>query len=724
MAISSLHSRSVSLSGQLIVTFVVLVAATVAGLTIVAYRSSLSNLEAQALTAARSAAQTRNQLLSQLLDLRLRRADGLLLSAESFCTESSGPQSLAYAGSCIKTMLTEFQKTERARGALLTYRGRRQLTVGEPLTAGGDTQGSDLVVTTDSVRYVTRAVHGNSVLVLEFDDDDVAPLFLDRSGLGRKGEAFLIDARGQALTRPRYGTMSTDLSAQARQCQAGTAPDNRDYRGAAVFAAFSPVDKLPGTCIVAYIDHDEALSPAGDLRGSLITRGAAFVLAGVLLSFIAARHIAAPVRRLATTARALQAGDFSQKVPVDGPTEVQRLGRAVAAMASNLAELLSQEQTGRRNAEAANRSKDQFLAMLSHELRTPLNAVLGWAHTLRTGSHDSERVQRAALAIERSAESQRRLIEDLLDVTGIAAGRVRMNPEPTRVTEAVEQAIDAVSVRATEKGVAIETTIDHPNLVVEGDLQRLQQVVWNLVWNAVKFTPSGGRIRVRLRDAGGFAELTVADTGVGIDPEFLPHVFGWFRREDRDVRAVDEGLGLGLALVRQLVELHGGTVQAMSAGRNCGSTFVVTLPLAPSSPALPHPREPEPMAGSEHPLASVRVLVVDDDAASREAVRVLLEQVGAQVTTAASAAEARQHLRVTATDVLVSDIAMAQENGYTLMETIRADGLTLPSVALTGYARREDADKAYSAGFDVHLPKPVDPEVLLNVIAAMMHRPV
>jgi len=391
-------------------------------------------------------------------------------------------------------------------------------------------------------------------------------------------------------------------------------------------------------------------------------------------------------------------------------------------MATDLAELLSQEQTGRRNAEAANRSKDQFLAMLSHELRTPLTAVLGWAHTLRTGTYDSERVQKAASAIERSAESQRRLIEDLLDVTGIAAGRVRMTLEPTRLADAVEAAIEAVGPRATEKGVRIETSLDDAHLMIQGDSQRLQQVVWNLVWNAVKFTPPGGTIAVRVRAVGALAELTVSDTGVGIDPEFLPHVFGWFRREDREVRGVDEGLGLGLALVRQLVEMHGGSVRASSDGRNNGSTFIVTLPLTEHTSPFAIANPTAATALPVNPLASVRVLVVDDDPESREAVRVLLEQVGAEVSTASSAAEARRQLRTVAADVLVSDIAMAQESGYTLMETIRAEGLTLPSVALTGYARREDADKAYAAGFDVHLPKPVDPDVLVSVLAAMTHR--
>ena len=715
--------RSVSLSAQLIVTFVVLVAATVAGLTLVAYHSSIRNLESRAADLALTAATTREQLLTQVLRLRLRRVDGFLAVAEQLCGEPYGRGRVAWENGCVRTMLAEFQQTEQATGAALSYAGRRLYTAGQMPEEDEQVLGEwKATLTGDAHRYLTRATRGDAVLTLAFDGRDVEPLIADPTGLGRSGDAFLVDEHGRPLTPRRFGGTQLDAEAVVRKCRSGVPDvDERDYRGQRVFAAYRPVMALRGACMVAYLGYEEALAPAADLRRQLATNGAAFVLAGILLSLIAARRIAAPVRRLAASARALQAGDFSQQVPVDGPTEVQGLGRALSAMASDLAELVSHEQSGRREAEAANRSKDQFLAMLSHELRTPLNAVLGWAHTLRSRPHEADRVQRAAVAIERSAEAQRRLIEDLLDVTGIAAGRVRMDLEPTLVATAVDAALDAVRPRADDKGVAIESTIEDPGLLVQGDSQRLQQVVWNLVWNAVKFTPKGGRVSVRTRAVGALAEITITDTGIGIEPEFLPHVFGWFRREYQEARSTEEGLGLGLALVRQLVELHGGGVRAESAGRNCGSTFVVTLPLLMGessglsmAPASNHTRPDS--------LASIRVLVVDDDAGSREAVRVLLEQVGAQVVTAASAAEARRHLRMSMADVLVSDIAMAQESGYTLMETLRAEGLTLPGIALTGYARREDADRAYAAGFAVHLPKPVDPDVLVSVLVAVSRR--
>ena len=715
--------RSISLFAQLLLTFVALVAATATGLTIVAYQSSLDRLEETARRDARTAAQVRDQMLSQLLLLRQRRADGFLASVQSLCGEPAGAQRFGWSDDCVRTMLREFTMTEHAAGSLLTYRGRRLSAAGGRVTpVSPERPGWTILERDGRTTHQTTSRLGETALTLEFDGGDAVPIFADRSGLGLYGEVFLVDAVGRPLTPLRYGEADTQVAEAAERCREG-AHDivGVDYRGTRTVRAFRPVVALPGACVIAHYDHGEALAPAASLRGRLAVQGVIFVLAGVLLSLVAARLIAAPVQRLAESARALQAGNFSERVPVAGPSEVRRLAHALAAMASDLAELVAQEQSARREAEAANRSKDQFLAMLSHELRTPLTAVLGWAHTLRAGPLNPERVERAATAIERSAEAQRRLIEDLLDVTGIAAGRVRLLPAPILLTPVIDAALEAVGPRADEKGVRLENSVEEPALVVYADAQRLQQVVWNLVWNGVKFTPSGGRVSIHTRAVGGLVEFTVSDTGVGIEPDFLPHVFGWFRREDREGRTTDEGLGLGLALVRQLVELHGGSVRAESLGRDCGSTFVVTLPLYKDDTA------PGPLTGSrEHggpeQLASIRVLVVDDDAGSREAVRVLLEQVGAQVETASSAAEARRHLRSAPTDVLISDIAMAQESGYSLMETLRAEGLTLPGIALTGYARREDADRAYAAGFDVHLPKPVDPDVLVSVLVAVTKR--
>ena len=720
----SFLSWPLSLSAQLILTFVALVAATVAMLTIAADASAIAYLEEQAVASTNAAARSRHDLLRQLLELRVRRAEGFLAAAREFCGEPFGRGRLAWSDTCLETMLAEFTGSETLIGIVLAERGIPQLQAGTELDLTKvPPVGAALAWTSDDPEpsYLTQARDNDAVLAIAFDGSDVAPIFAERAGLGENGETFLVDARGRALTPLRYSGAREGFTELALKCQTGTVPDERDYRGRRVVAAYHDAPVLEGACIVAYTDYEEALAPVAEMRRELIARGAGFVIAGALLSLFAARRIAAPVKRLAVAARALQSGDFSKQVPISGPREVQDLGRALAAMASDLSDLVSQEQFGRREAEAANRSKDQFLAMLSHELRTPLNSVIGWAHTLRAHAGDPARVERAAAAIERGAESQRRLIEDLLDVTGIAAGRVRMDLAPTRLCDVVEAAVDAVAPRAADKDVRLDDTIEDSTLVVHGDAQRLQQVVWNLLWNAVKFTPAGGRVSVRLRAVGALAEITVSDTGIGIEPKFLPQVFGWFRREDRESRSPEEGLGLGLALVRQLVELHGGAVRAESEGKDRGSRFVVTLPLASAEGLRTESGTPVTQPAGES-LAAVRVLVVDDDPGSREAVRVLLEQVGASVMTVASAAEARRELRASGADVIISDIAMEQENGYTLMESLRAEGLTIPGIALTGYARREDADRAYAAGFDVHLPKPVDPSVLVSVLGAVTRR--
>ena len=720
----SFLSWPLSLSAQLILTFVALVAATVAMLTIAADASAIAYLEEQAVASTNAAARSRHDLLRQLLELRVRRAEGFLAAAREFCGEPFGRGRLAWSDTCLETMLAEFTGSETLIGIVLAERGIPQLQAGTELDLTKvPPVGAALAWTSDDPEpsYLTQARDNDAVLAIAFDGSDVAPIFAERAGLGENGETFLVDARGRALTPLRYSGAREGFTELALKCQTGTVPDERDYRGRRVVAAYHDAPVLEGACIVAYTDYEEALAPVAEMRRELIAQGAGFVIAGALLSLFAARRIAAPVKRLAVAARALQSGDFSKQVPISGPREVQDLGRALAAMASDLSDLVSQEQFGRREAEAANRSKDQFLAMLSHELRTPLNSVIGWAHTLRAHAGDPARVERAAAAIERGAESQRRLIEDLLDVTGIAAGRVRMDLAPTRLCDVVEAAVDAVAPRAADKDVRLDDTIEDSTLVVHGDAQRLQQVVWNLLWNAVKFTPAGGRVSVRLRAVGALAEITVSDTGIGIEPKFLPQVFGWFRREDRESRSPEEGLGLGLALVRQLVELHGGAVRAESEGKDRGSRFVVTLPLASAEGLRTESGTPVTQPAGES-LAAVRVLVVDDDPGSREAVRVLLEQVGASVMTVASAAEARRELRASGADVIISDIAMEQENGYTLMESLRAEGLTIPGIALTGYARREDADRAYAAGFDVHLPKPVDPSVLVSVLGAVTRR--
>ena len=379
-------------------------------------------------------------------------------------------------------------------------------------------------------------------------------------------------------------------------------------------------------------------------------------------------------------------------------------------------------------AEEANRLKDEFLAVLSHELRTPLNAILGWARILRAGTLDADDVPRAIETIERNAQAQAQLIEDLLDVSRIVSGKLRVEMRPVDVGEVISEAMDTVRPTADARGVTLTAAISHTG-PVSGDAQRLRQVIWNLLSNSIKFTPRGGSVHVRAEQTGATVRIAVADSGQGIDPEFLPHVFDRFRQGTATGGVARRtGLGLGLAIVRHLVEAHGGSVQAASEGPGKGATFTVELPVmvgravqtTDSGDAYAHRFE------TSLSLSGLRVLVVDDDRDARELLQVALQQYGAEVRTASSADEAMDHLAAETPDVLVSDIEMPDVSGYELIRRLRQSERPelrrLPAVALTAYARTEDRLKALLAGFQTHVPKPVEPAELVTVIASLGQR--
>jgi signal transduction histidine kinase/CheY-like chemotaxis protein len=730
--LQTLLSGVISLPAQLLLTMVSLVVGTIAGLTIVAYQSSRDSLEEQALQNVRLVAQARAQSVQQLLQLRQQAAEGFLTSVESLCAEPRTGGGFGWAEECTATMVREFAIGEGARALRLQYGtrviGRVGRTPMPPVAAAGPIA-SFAAPEQGRPDYLTRAERGQLSIDMLYDGDEIQQFFDDRSGLGRSGEVFLMDASARFLTASRYGPDgTTPPGAALREARvactsgAGEAVD-LDYRGVRTFHGFTPVPALGNACVDAHIAYDEAIAPAEQLRSELASRGGIFALLGVFVSLIAAQMIAAPVKRLAAAAGALQAGQFDVPVPVAGPQEVRHLGRAFAGMAAELAAMVKGERAARREAEAANRSKDQFLAMVSHEMRTPLSAILGWTKLLRGGRLDPDKSARALDAVERSANAQRRLIDDLLDVSRIVAGRLRMIQTPVSLPLFTSAALDAVKPLADERGVLLDWDIEPGDLTVTGDAQRLQQVVWNLAWNAIKFTPEGGRVRVSLRRAGSSARLAVSDTGAGIAAAFLPHVFEWYRQDETGRSAPEAGLGLGLALVKELVALHGGTVHAESAGEGAGATFVVMLPLA--SATLPAVGDGEHVTAEpideRRVLDGVRVLVVEDDDATRMVVRAVLEDAGAQVCAAGTGADARREWRACAPDVVISDIAMPQEDGYTFLRRLRQEAIHTPAIALTSWARREDVEHARAAGFQAHLAKPLDPERLVQTVAILAH---
>ena len=368
------------------------------------------------------------------------------------------------------------------------------------------------------------------------------------------------------------------------------------------------------------------------------------------------------------------------------------------------------------------RMKDEFLATVSHELRTPLNAILGWSRMLKEGALPQERSEKALASVERNAVSQARLIDDLLDVSRIISGKMRIEPVLTNPADAVEEAVDSVRPAALAKGVELILNIDRDAGPVMADAGRIQQIVWNLVGNAVKFTPKSGHVSVRVSRVNAHVELSVTDTGIGIKHGFLSHLFERFSQEDGSIRRSHGGLGLGLAISKHLVELHGGDIRAESAGEGRGATFVVSLPLAdghaPARPSTPPPSEP---AARRARLRGVRLLLVEDDPDSREVMAAILEDTGVQVTSANTAEHAIELLRTHAIDVILSDVGLPGQDGYTFIRAVRANPVLakLPAAALTAYAHAEDRKRALEAGFQMHLRKPFDQSELFSVIAEL-----
>jgi CheY-like chemotaxis protein len=385
-----------------------------------------------------------------------------------------------------------------------------------------------------------------------------------------------------------------------------------------------------------------------------------------------------------------------------------------------LREQYEREQVVRAEAERANRMKDEFLAILSHELRSPLNPILGWAKLLQTRTFDPTKTRAALATIERNAQLQAQLIDDLLDVARILRGKLNMEIAPVDLSYVIEAAIDTVRTAAVAKNIVLNPLLPRIGKV-SGDATRLQQIVWNLLSNAVKFTPPEGRVDIWLEQIGSEVQLTVQDSGKGIRREFLPHLFESFRQEDASTTRQHGGLGLGLAIVRYLVEAHGGRIWADSPGEGEGATFTVRLPLLDLEPE----RSPAPSIAPEQlDLSGISVLAVDDEPDARDLLTTLLQAYGAQVQTLASAAEVLEQLASFHPHVLISDIGMPGMDGYQLIRQIRRlpaeAGGQVPAIALTAYARQDDSHYALSCGFQRHIAKPLDPAMLASSIMELL----
>jgi signal transduction histidine kinase/ActR/RegA family two-component response regulator len=407
-----------------------------------------------------------------------------------------------------------------------------------------------------------------------------------------------------------------------------------------------------------------------------------------------------------------------------------------------LVRLLARERNARKEAETANRSKDEFLATVSHELRTPLNAISGWVQILRKKEFDPAFIANGLEIIERNVKIQVKIIEDILDVSRIITGKLSLTVTTVDLAPIVETALDSVRLAADAKGIKISKRLDADAGPVSGDPGRLQQVIWNLVSNAIKFTPRGGAIDVRLARVESQAEIRVSDNGKGISPEFLPFVFERFRQADSTSARQHSGLGLGLAIVRHLVEMHGGTVHALSEGEGKGATFIVRIPFTAvrvlkdplqqaaqtkgNKEGAPVTKKDDSPINAAAQLRGLRALIVDDEPDAREMLQVMLGQYGIQVKTSATVQEALELLERWKPDVLISDVGMPNEDGYSLILRLRALGHErgghIPAIALTGYSRQEDRSQLLAAGYQMHMSKPVDLSQLVNAIMSLSGR--
>jgi signal transduction histidine kinase/CheY-like chemotaxis protein len=491
--------------------------------------------------------------------------------------------------------------------------------------------------------------------------------------------------------------------------------------GQAVYTAFAR-SATTGWGIGIGIPRESVDAPLYASLTTVVGGGVALVLVALLAATIVGRRITTPMAELASAAKAFGEGRGlppGTPAPIDEIEEV----RGAFAEAATLVDQRAME------AEASNRAKDEFLAILSHELRTPLNAVYGWARMLQSGRLDAKAAKRALDVIVRQSNAQVQLIDDLLDVSRVITGKMRLDVRSVDLKAVIESALDAVRPAATAKDIRLRTALDANAGSISGDPDRLQQVVWNLVMNAVKFTPRGGRVDVALQRLEAHVDIIVRDTGRGISADVLPFIFDRFRQADSSSTRAHAGLGLGLALAKNLVELHGGTLAAHSEGEEKGATFVARLPAAPvgrgahdtlgAPRAAPMPTERVPASD----LAGVRVLVVDDDPDALDLATAILVGAAAEVRVCRTAADGLKMLTEWHPDVLVSDIEMPGEDGYSLIERVRAlpaaDGGRTPAVAMTAYGRQEDRKRSLTAGFSMHVPKPVDPGEFSAIVAAL-----
>ena len=596
------------------------------------------------------------------------------------------------------------------------------LLVSAALAASNHVQVRD--TTFQSLRTQARLAAIDAAAPLAFGDPDTADEVVNGfSTLPDVSSATLFDNAGTVFARfAREGFVER----MPLDTRAG------EHSALGVFVVSLPVGERQDQLGTLQVVYDLSGLRQLLLRNLLWAAGTCVV--ALLLSALAARKGARLlVRRLElldqTARQVSQTRDYSLRAQVKGNDEVARFTETFNEMLGEIQRQDRDLRESRQQALTASRLKDEFLATVSHELRTPMTPITGWAQVLQRIAPDNPQVTDAARVIERSAGAMTRIIDDLLDMSRIISGKIRLHPEQVALDGVVDDSIAAVQVAADAKRIIVSNAVPK-GLTLSADPHRLQQVLWNLLSNAVKFTPAGGVVRIEAHAPAEHIELRVSDTGPGIASDFLPYVFDRFRQADSSVTRPHGGLGLGLAIVRQLVELHGGEIEAQSAGLGHGACFTITLPrhagtearasAIPSSSSLPE----EPLGIADIPLTDVRVLSVEDNDDAREYLRHVFASQGAEVMSAASAQEALECLKRFQADVLVSDIGMPHQDGYWLIQQVRAHESPsirrLPAIALTAFAGEVDGRQAMDAGFDAHVPKPATHDSLVEAVRQVL----
>ncbi|MBE9208917.1 response regulator [Nostoc sp. LEGE 06077] len=543
----------------------------------------------------------------------------------------------------------------------------------------------------------------------------------------------VVDGHGVIVARTRNPGRFVGKSGTPSFLQRIAATTEGVYRdttleGAPVYFAFKRASFFDWTTAVV-VPIEVIEDPTRRAIWLVVSSGLVLLVVSGVGAFLLSHRISQGITEAADAAEALAQGEYPRISP-SSIQEVALLSEALERSADLLSqrqrerdEHLTQVEAARTEAETANRLKDEFLITVSHELRTPLNAICGWAQLLSAGRLNPEKTQQAIATIERNARIQAQLVNDLLDTSRIITGKLRLEPQPLNLANVIVCAIDSVRHAAEVKNIDLQLQLAQVDPVL-GDQNRLQQVVWNLLSNAVKFTPQDGQIEVQLQQTNSQVEIIVRDTGVGIKTDFLPYVFERFRQADGSTTREYGGLGLGLAIARHLVELHGGTVQADSEGEGKGATFTLKLPVMLNRESI----NTAPIKAVEpknlHRLKGVRVLVVDDETDARDIIAAILIPEGAEVHTCGSAAEALKEVWEWKPTVILSDIGMPQEDGYDFMRKVRQwemeVGVHIPAIAVTAFVQEEDRLKAIAAGYQTHIPKPIEPTHLATVVANLI----